>query len=83
MPAGFNLHTSSEPATAQLLTDATFTRDGKTVSDHQIFETIFLVIERAQKFLILDMFLYNGDIFSSSWLKRAKSSGFAYSGGWW
>lgn len=45
----------------QLLTDATFTRDGKTVSDQQIFETIFSVIERAQKFLILDMFLYNGD----------------------
>lgn len=44
-----------------MLADLTFTRDGQQVSEQAIFDAIEQVIANAQKFLVLDMFLFNPD----------------------
>ncbi len=42
------------------LTDKTFTdRDGKRRSEQEIFDTIFAMIDGAQEYILLDMFLFN------------------------
>lgn len=44
----------------EFLYDLTFQRGEKTVTEHHIFDRIFEVIEEAEHFIVIDMFLFNG-----------------------
>lgn len=62
LPAGLSFNGPDQPAVrAQLLADLTYQQEGTTVSEQSIFTAIEGVIERAQDFLVLDLFLFNSD----------------------
>ncbi|WP_223699855.1 phospholipase D family protein [Sutcliffiella deserti] len=42
------------------LYDLTYQKDNKEISEHSIFERIYKIIEEAEDFIVLDMFLFNG-----------------------
>lgn len=44
-----------------LLYDITYQKNGKREIEQQIFESIFKIIEESEKFIVLDMFLFNKD----------------------
>lgn len=45
----------------QFLADYTFERNNETVHEHEIFDTLFEMIENANKSILIDMFLFNND----------------------
>lgn len=59
MPPGTNTTSPHRPGTARLLTDLTYTRQGTSTQEHTIIPHILTLIDRAQKFLVLDVFLFN------------------------
>lgn len=62
LAAGLSFNGPARPAgRAQLLTDLTYQHEGTAVSEQSIFTAIEGVIERAQDFLVLDLFLFNTD----------------------
>lgn len=61
LPAGLSLSGPFRRTRVQLLTDLTYLSEGSTVTEQSIFEAIFEVIEGAQVYLVLDLFLFNGD----------------------
>ncbi|MGM0853747.1 MAG: phospholipase D family protein [Bacillota bacterium] len=44
----------------KFLYDLTYQKDGKELYDHSIFDEVYRTIEKAEDFLILDLFLVNG-----------------------
>lgn len=48
-------------SSAQLLLDETFTDNGATVHDHVIFEKVEEMINEAESFILVDMFLFNDE----------------------
>ncbi|MCA1319526.1 phospholipase D family protein [Bacillus tianshenii] len=44
----------------EFLYDLTYKQGEKTVTEHNIFDRIFEVIEEAEHFIVIDMFLFNG-----------------------
>ncbi|KPQ27101.1 MAG: phosphatidylserine/phosphatidylglycerophosphate/cardiolipin synthase family protein [Marinobacter excellens HL-55] len=62
LPTGIRHQGEPVPLVApKLLTDVTHhTDDGSTVLEHQIFDEIFRLIAQAEKFILVDMFLFNG-----------------------
>ncbi|WP_326503747.1 phospholipase D-like domain-containing protein [Rothia nasimurium] len=61
LPAGLGLTGPWRSGQVELLADLTYRAGGKSQTDQQIFRAIEGVIERAESFLILDMFLFNSD----------------------
>lgn len=61
LPAGLGLTGPWRNGQVELLADLTYRAGGKSQTDQQIFRAIEGVIERAESFLILDMFLFNSD----------------------
>ena len=61
LPAGLGLTGPWRNGQVELLADLTYRVGGKSQTDQQIFRAIEGVIERAESFLILDMFLFNSD----------------------
>ncbi len=61
LPAGLSFSGPFRRTRVQLLTDLTYLSEGSTVTEQSIFEAIFEVIEGAQAYLVLDLFLFNGD----------------------
>ncbi|MDO4898284.1 MAG: phospholipase D-like domain-containing protein [Rothia sp. (in: high G+C Gram-positive bacteria)] len=74
LPAGLGVRGQLLPGQVQLLTDLTFYSDGKSETDQQIFTTVEKLIEGAEKFLVLDMFLFNADYDRSSGTHPALSA---------
>ena len=66
LPAGLGVTGPWRSGQVELLADLTYTADGKSRSDQQIFTAVEGVIERAASFLVLDMFLFNSDYDRSS-----------------
>ncbi|MBE0486990.1 phospholipase D family protein [Marinobacter sp.] len=62
LPAGIRHQSEPVPLVApKLLTDVTHhANDGNTLLEHQIFDEIFRLIAHAEKFILVDMFLFNG-----------------------
>lgn len=59
---GLSLEGRSHPSGyTQLLADLTYQQEGTTVSEQSIFAALEGLIERAQDFLVLDLFLFNSD----------------------
>lgn len=50
-----------DPSGLEFLYDLTFERAGETVTDQRIFDRIFSMIDAAEDFVVLDMFLFNGE----------------------
>ncbi|MBM7619291.1 HKD family nuclease [Bacillus tianshenii] len=44
----------------EFLYDLTYKRNDEVVTEHEIFDRIFEVIEEAEEFVVIDMFLFNG-----------------------
>jgi len=45
---------------AELLTDLTaFNSSGDTIHEHEIFDSVFAYIEKAEEYILIDMFLFN------------------------
>jgi HKD family nuclease len=44
----------------EFLYDLTYDKNGKEVYDHSIFDEVYKIIEKADDFLVLDLFLVNG-----------------------
>ncbi|WP_417900250.1 phospholipase D family protein [Bacillus haimaensis] len=44
----------------EFLYDLTYKKNDKVVTEHVIFDRIFKVIEEAEEFVVIDMFLFNG-----------------------
>jgi cardiolipin synthase A/B len=42
------------------LYDLTFKKNSETITEHKIFEEVFSVIDKAEEFVLVDFFLYNG-----------------------
>ena len=66
LPAGLGVTGPWRSGQVELLADLTYTADGESHSDQQIFTAVEGVIERATSFLVLDMFLFNSDYDRSS-----------------
>ncbi|MGE5474163.1 MAG: phospholipase D family protein [Ignavibacteriales bacterium] len=45
----------------KFLHDLTYIKDGKLLHEQEIFNTAYRIIEQADKFIIIDMFLFNSD----------------------
>ncbi len=45
----------------EFLYDLTYQRDGEQVVEQQIFDRIFQIIDEAERFITIDMFLFNGE----------------------
>jgi len=50
-----------DPSGMELLYDLTFRRDGESVSEQEIFHRVFSMVDSADTFIVLDMFLFNGE----------------------
>ncbi|MDY6051171.1 MAG: phospholipase D-like domain-containing protein [Rothia sp. (in: high G+C Gram-positive bacteria)] len=61
LPAGLGVTGPWRSGQVELLADLTYRAGGKSQTDQQIFRAVEGVIERAESFLILDMFLFNSD----------------------
>ncbi|MEM1249760.1 MAG: phospholipase D-like domain-containing protein [Acidobacteriota bacterium] len=60
MPLGTSVASEPAPARVELLLDLTYDdAAGSKVHDQQIFDRLFRLIDEAQGFLLLDMFLFN------------------------
>ena len=60
LPAGMSLSGADQISQARFLGDITWVDDqGQRHSQQEIFEQLFQSIARAQRFILLDMFLYN------------------------
>ncbi|BEH13799.1 phospholipase D [Marinobacter shengliensis] len=61
LPPGIRYQGDAAPLEdAELLTDTTrHFSDGQSTLDHEIFDEIFRLIEQAETFILLDMFLFN------------------------
>ncbi|MEQ9546158.1 MAG: phospholipase D-like domain-containing protein [Marinobacter sp.] len=61
LPPGVGYRGSEEPlADAKLLTDSTIhSADGSTRLDHEIFDEVLRLIGQANRFVLVDMFLFN------------------------
>lgn len=45
----------------EFLYDLTYKREGKIVREQEIFDKVFKIIEDAEEFIVVDMFLFNGE----------------------
>lgn len=45
----------------EFLYDLTYERDGQPVVEQQIFDRIFRMVDEAERFIVVDMFLFNGE----------------------
>lgn len=61
LPAGLGVTGPWRSGQVELLADLTYTANGESQSDQQIFTAVEGLIERAASFLVLDMFLFNSD----------------------
>lgn len=61
LPPGLNVTGRTQQGQVRLLADLTYRAEGQSISDQQIFDAIDGLIERANRFLVLDMFLFNAD----------------------
>jgi hypothetical protein len=62
MPKGLSIEGSKRYDTnLSLIYDITYQNNGKKVVEQQIFEKIFKMIDEAEKFIVIDMFLFNSD----------------------
>lgn len=61
LPAGLNVSGRVHTGQVRLLVDLTYRADGQSISDQQIFDAVEQLIDRAERFLVLDMFLFNAD----------------------
>ncbi len=50
-----------DPSGFEFLYDLTYQRAGQVVTDQRIFDRIFSMIDEAEDFVVLDMFLFNGE----------------------
>lgn len=66
LPAGLGVTGPWRSEQVELLADLTYTADGESRSDQQIFTAVEGVIERAASFLVLDRSLFNSDYDRSS-----------------
>lgn len=62
LPKGLSFESPAVPTdSVTFLTDLTFHKDGNKVREQQIFEQAFQVIDSAESFAVLDLFLFNND----------------------
>ena len=64
MPLPEGVSTSSPErgvARLELLTDITYQRDGVQRSEQNIFDRVLDMIDRADRFVVIDMFLFNAE----------------------
>lgn len=61
LPTGLNVSGRAHSGQVRLLADLTYRAEGQSISDQQIFDAVEQLIGRAQRFLVLDMFLFNAD----------------------
>jgi len=60
-PPGISTVSLPRPAEIQFLTDLTYTRAGQRIHEQSIFDCVFEIIDAADRFIVLDMFLFNGE----------------------
>ena len=62
MPNGLSIEGGKRFDTnLSLIYDITYQNNGKKVVEQQIFEKIFKMIDESEKFIVIDMFLFNSD----------------------
>lgn len=61
MPVGLSYRSDEHNGTVEFLTDITYEKGDERVLEQEIFEEVFKLIDEAERFIILDMFLYNDD----------------------
>ena len=62
MPNGLSIEGKKRADTQlSLLYDITYQKNGKRETEQQIFDRIFKIIDESEKFIVLDMFLFNKD----------------------
>ncbi|MFZ5966725.1 MAG: phospholipase D family protein [Bacillota bacterium] len=62
LPQGISVEGPIRKASnVEFLYDLTYEKDGKIVQEQQIFDRVFGLIENAEKFIVIDMFLFNDD----------------------
>lgn len=59
LPEGVSAVWPERPAEVEFLHDLTFRREGVEVREQQIFQRIFDAIDRAERFVVVDMFLFD------------------------
>ncbi len=61
-PKGVSFESSAfHPASVAFVYDLTYTKDGETVYEQNIFNAALQLIDEAQEFVLLDLFLFNDD----------------------
>lgn len=74
LPKGLNHHGQSFQTPVEFLSDQTFLdRDGKLHTEQQIFDAILTLIGQAQSTIVVDMFLFNAEVGTSTAKHRALS----------
>jgi len=61
LPAGLSTAGPSHPTEVEFLADLTYNRDGQRVYEQTIFKRVFELIDGAERFVVIDMFLFNGE----------------------
>jgi phosphatidylserine/phosphatidylglycerophosphate/cardiolipin synthase-like enzyme len=62
LPENLNFKSNAyEVSEVEFLRDITYQQDGKRIIEQEIFSRIFQMIEEAQNFIVIDMFLFNDD----------------------
>ncbi|MCI5643731.1 MAG: phospholipase D-like domain-containing protein [Peptoniphilus sp.] len=60
-PAGTDISSEFKPADCEFLYDLTYLKDGKRIHQQKIFNREMETIKNAQKFLMIDFFLFNDE----------------------
>lgn len=62
LPEGLSISGPARDASGmEFLADLTYQRDGQTVMEQEIFDRILAMIDGADRFVVLDMFLFDGE----------------------
>ncbi len=61
LPPGVSIEGPVRLTDIEFLTDLTYTRAGQRVHEQIIFERVFEMIDTAERFIVVDMFLFNGE----------------------
>jgi phosphatidylserine/phosphatidylglycerophosphate/cardiolipin synthase-like enzyme len=61
LPAGISIAGPLRTASVEVLADVTYLRAGERVSEQFIFQRVSEIIDRAERFIVIDMFLFNDE----------------------
>ncbi|PRO67308.1 phospholipase [Alkalicoccus urumqiensis] len=61
VPAGLSVTGDFHVSDVELLQDITYEKDGETVHEQEIMDSVLKVIEKAEDHIVADMFLFNGE----------------------